>query len=408
LDTPTATLRPVVARSRLKQRFHSQLTNEPMRITHVCPTVEREANGLSKAVLDMALSLDAFGVDVELYTTGGAPPRPMGTVCVHRYRHWRLPARLLVAPRLRKALLASAVRSQLIHSHGLWTLPQTYALQAALSARVPSVVTAHGAFNAWPMSQSRWGKRIMWSLVQSQLFRQATCLHATAEAEVPAYRKMGLSSPIAVIPLGIDVPDTLPDRSAATPRKLLFLGRLHPKKGIDLLLQAWKDVEPRTTDWELHIVGPGDAAYVAKLRNMAAELNCQRVRFRGAVYGAEKSLELRSAEAFVLPTYDENFGLAVAEALAHGVPALVTRGAPWGGLNSRNCGWWVDIDSRAIAEALKDLTSRAAPELNRMGAVGRQWMRDEFSMLAMGRKLRELYAWILGGGSPPEFMHPHN
>jgi glycosyltransferase involved in cell wall biosynthesis len=191
-------------------------------------------------------------------------------------------------------------------------------------------------------------------------------------------------------------------------RKLLFLGRVHPKKGIDLLLNAWKDVERRANDWELHIVGPGEAAYVAKLRDMASALKCQRVSFRGPVYGVEKSRELRSAEAFVLPTYDENFGLAVAEALAHGVPAVVTRGAPWNGLTSRKCGWWVDVDAHAIAEALMELTSLDAGELAQMGDAGRQWIRDDFSMIAMGQKLRELYEWLLGGGAPPAFVHLQN
>jgi glycosyltransferase involved in cell wall biosynthesis len=258
------------------------------------------------------------------------------------------------------------------------------------------------------MSRSRLKKQFMWSLVHGRLIRRATCLHATAADEAKVYRTMGLKAPIAVIPLGIEVPDSLPERGPRSKRKLLYLGRLHPQKGLDLLLRAWREVEQSAADWELHIVGPGESAYLKKLQTMAAALKCDRVRFRGPVYGVEKSLELRSADAFVLPTYNENFGLAVAEALAHGVPALVTRGAPWSGLLSRKCGWWVDSDARAIIEALTDVTTRAESELARMGTAGRQWMIDDFSLAAMGCKLFELYEWMLGGGTPPEFMHLSN
>ncbi len=375
-----------------------------MRISHVCPTIDREANGLSKSVLDMTTTLAASGIEVELHSLGGAPPRSMEPVSVHRYQSWSGVKKLGVAPALRQGLIAAAARSDLIHSHGLWTFPPAYALQAALRSRVPAIVSAHGAFNPWPMSRSRFRKQVVWSLIQSRLFRRASCLHATAEAEIAGYRKMGLSAPIAVIPLAVDVPERLPNRERSSMRKLLFLGRIHPKKGLDLLLNAWREIEWKTADWELHIVGPGEVAHVAELRALVAALNCKRVRFRGPVYGARKSAEFCSADAFVLPTYDENFGIAVAEALAHGVPALVTRGAPWSGLNSRKCGWWVDGNVRAVADALIDLTSRESHELSQMGAAGREWMQKDFSMFALGRNLRELYTWLLGGGTPPAFV----
>lgn len=376
----------------------------PMRISHVCPTIEREANGLSKAVLNMTTTLAAAGVEVELHSLGGAPPGSTDPVVVYRYQAWKGLKKLGVAPALRHALTAVAARSDLIHSHGLWTFPPAYALQAASRSRVPAVVTAHGAFNTWSMSKSRFRKQLVWSMVQCRLIRQASCLHAIAEAEIAGYRKMGLSAPIAVIPLAVEVPKRRPDREPGTMRKLLYLGRIDSRKGIDLLLKAWREVEPRAQDWELHVVGPGEAAYVAKLRLLASALNCKRVRIRGPVYGAEKSIEFYSADAFVLASYGEGCPLAVSEALAHGVPALVTRATNWSGLNSRRCGWSVDVNVRAVTEALIDLTSREPQELARMGEAGRQWMQADFSMLEMGRKLRELYKWILGGGAPPAFV----
>jgi glycosyltransferase involved in cell wall biosynthesis len=376
-----------------------------MKVAHVCSTLDREANGMSKAVLDMTASLASLDCDVEVYTTGDPPPRSTERVPIHCHQSWQVPRKLLVSPTLRTAVESAAEDADVIHSHGLWTLPPAYALRAALRTRRPTVVTAHGAFNPWPLSQSRLQKRIIWSLIHRRLFRKATCLHATADAEVTAYRQMRLKAPIAVIPLGIEIPETLSNREQQPFRKLLFLGRLHPKKGIELLLPAWKQVQDAASDWELHIVGPGEDAYVAHLQEMARSLGCKRVNFRGPVYGNEKNTEYRSADAFVLTTLDENFGLAVAEALAHGVPALVTHGAPWSGLTSRKCGWWVDISVPTIAGALSELTIASSGELSQMGAAGRKWMREDFSIDSMGRKLRELYAWLLGGGNAPTFVH---
>jgi glycosyltransferase involved in cell wall biosynthesis len=375
-----------------------------MRISHVCSTIEREANGMSKAVLDITTTLNASGLGIELFTLGGAAKRTMGAVSVHRYSAWKGLGKLGVAPALRRALFEAVQSTDVIHSHGLWTFPPTYALQAALWAGKPTVVSAHGAFNPWAMSRSRFRKRVMWSLVQSRLFRHASCLHATSESEIAGYRRMGLTAPIAVIPLSVEAPDRLPHREPGGKRKLLFLGRVHPIKGVDLLLKAWAETHRKADDWELHIVGPGDAAYIDRLRALSRTLNCARVQFRGPVYGDAKSAEFCSADAFVLPSYSECFGLAVAEALAHSVPTVVTRGAPWRGLDSRKCGWWVEGSVSALAGALSDVTSRPPAELARMGAAGRKWMQTEYSMEALGRKFRELYGWITSAGTRPAFV----
>src|SRR5262249_29857480 len=136
-------------------------------------------------------------------------------------------------------------------------------------------------------------------------------------------------------------------------RKLVFLSRVHPKKGVDLLVRAWSAVSTRFPDWELDIIGPDEIGSMEAIRRLVAELHAERVTFVGPLYGEEKWRALGSASAFVLPTHSENFGIAVAEALAVGVPAIVTRGAPWSGLEQERCGWWIDRTLDALVGCLE-------------------------------------------------------
>jgi glycosyltransferase involved in cell wall biosynthesis len=243
-------------------------------------------------------------------------------------------------------------------------------------------------------------KRVFWPLVQRPAVQVATCFHATATSEYEDIRNAGFRQPVAVIPNGVDIPEDQP-RSRAAMRTLLFLGRIHPKKGIDMLLLAWARVEPVFTDWQLRIVGPDNAGYLDAMKRRAAELKLERVRFAGPVYGDRKWDEYRSADLFVLPTHSENFGLAVAEALATGVPAIVTRGAPWADLERQGAGWWIDIGVEPLFAALDNALGRGRADLDAMGQRGRAWISTAFSWSQAARQMGETYEWIVRGGSRP-------
>ncbi|ESZ10246.1 hypothetical protein X737_31905 [Mesorhizobium sp. L48C026A00] len=185
---------------------------------------------------------------------------------------------------------------------------------------------------------------------------------------------------------------------------MLFLGRIHPVKGVDNLLRAWVAVQQKFPQWHLLIVGPGDADYLREMLSLATALGAARTNFHGPLYGADKIAAFRAADLFVLPTYSENFGIAVAEALAAECPVITTKGAPWSGLISRQAGWWIDIGVAPLVSAFEQAMSQTPETLRAMGAAGRVWMQDEFSWQNIGSRMVATYSWVQNGGPIPPWI----
>ena len=248
-------------------------------------------------------------------------------------------------------------------------------------------------------------KRIFWFALQRPAIKHATCFHATAESEFEDIRRVGFHQPVCIIPNGVDIPGLSAQVSGSkTMRRLLFLGRVHPTKGVDLLLRAWSVVASRFADWQLEIVGPDNVGYLSAMQQLASDLKLPRVSFRGPLFGEDKVRAYQEADIFVLPTHSENFGLTVAEALASGTPAIVSRGAPWTGLEQHGAGWWIDIGVDPLVACLEQALVCSTEQLTAMGNSGRQWMQDEYSWDHIARMTLITYQWILDGGKPPEWV----
>lgn len=312
------------------------------------------------------------------------------------------PRRLGRSPTMHRWLdqRASAGDVALIHGHGLWLMVNVYPGWVARKYDIPLVFSPRGTLSRWAMSSGSPVKRVFWPLLQRPALTATTCFHATADSEFEDIRGMGFRQPVAIIPNGVDVP---PGKASGSRdwRTLLFLGRIHPKKGLDLLLPAWGAVQDRFPEWRLKVVGPDDGGYLPRTRQLAEKLGLKRVEFTGALLGDAKWQAYRDAEVFALPTYSENFGLSVAEALASGIPAIVTRGAPWRGLEEHRAGWWVDIGVDALVASFNDALSRPVIELEAMGARGREWMQADFSWTRIAQMMGETYRWVREGGTPP-------
>jgi glycosyltransferase involved in cell wall biosynthesis len=234
--------------------------------------------------------------------------------------------------------------------------------------------------------------------------RRADLLHATSDAEYEEIRALGFTSPVAIIPNGIDVPDSAVQQPASRSKTLLFLGRIHPTKGIDTLLRAWGRLQASHCDWSLVIAGKGEPQHEAQLQRSVKEQRLDRISFPGPLYGGVKSAAYYDAGLFVLPSHSENFGIAVAEALAHGCPAVVSRGAPWAGLDREGCGWWVDDDVDALAQSLDSAMSLPPERLAAMGQKGRSWMERDFSWSTISAQFEEAYRWAIHGGETPRWV----
>jgi glycosyltransferase involved in cell wall biosynthesis len=250
---------------------------------------------------------------------------------------------------------------------------------------------------------SWWKKEPIWWLCQHKALRVADCLHATAESEYLEIRQAGLMNPVAIIPNGIDLPPihTLPDRINRAQRQVLSLGRIHPKKGLDRLLHAWAKIEHTVPDWSLKLVGNAEVGHDIELMALAQQLGLKRFMLDGPSFGDAKWQVYHDADVFVLPTLNENFGLTVAEALASGLPVISTKGAPWGGLETNGCGWWIDHGVEPLAAALISAMGMTPFQRVEMGHRGRDWMGRDFGWPAIGAEMASVYRWLRSDGPPP-------
>lgn len=374
-----------------------------MKIVHVVPSVSEEASGPSYSVPSLARGLGRLGHDVELLSVlGQALPASPGFS--HRvYPRALLLPRLWRSPALARALARSARTSDVVHSHSLWVMPNIYPGWIARPASTKLVVSPRGTLSPWALGHSRYRKKLVWAFLQGRVVRAAACLHATAEEEYRELRALGLRQPVCVVPNGVDVParSALDEPEPQGPNVVLYLGRLHVKKGIDRLLQAWSALAPERPDWCLWIAGPDDGGHERELRALAASLRAPRVTFGGPVYGDEKRALYRRALLHVLPSHSENFGMTVAESLASGTPVITTRATPWAGLERERCGFWIELGVEPLLAALREATRLPRAELLRLGARGRAWMARDFSWDGAARQMAEVYRWLSQGGEPP-------
>jgi glycosyltransferase involved in cell wall biosynthesis len=295
--------------------------------------------------------------------------------------------------------LLDCVRSQridAIHIHGMWRMTSVIPCWVGSSHDVPVVLAPRGTLSEEAMRVDAAKKRLFWHLLQRGALRKVSCFHATGEPEAEHIRRLGFRQPIAVIPNGIDVPERF-DRSRQAARTVLYLGRIHRIKGLDTLLQAWSAVEPRRTDWTLRIVGPDNEGHLGELKALAQALGLKHVAFEKPADGDARLTTYSEAAVYVLPSRSENFGMTVAEALAAGTPALVSRGAPWSAVVRERCGWWIDCTAASLAETLLSITLMPPSELEAMGDRGRLWMDREFGWKPIAERMALLYQWLQAG-----------
>jgi glycosyltransferase involved in cell wall biosynthesis len=302
-------------------------------------------------------------------------------------------------------LRALANESTVLHGHGLWLMSNIYPGIVARRQKVPLIVAPRGMLGPGALGFSRFRKQLMWEAAQKAALRAASCMHATSEQEYLDIRSFGLRHPVAIIPNGIDVPvaTALAGHRNGT-RTVLYLGRIHPKKGLDRLIGAWRVVEGQGHGWRLRIIGPDEGGYLGSLKRQSAELGLRRVSFEAPLFGDAKQDAYRDADIFVLPTLDENFAMTVAEALAQGTPVICTKGAPWSGLEANGSGWWIDHGIEALAAALSKAMAIPHDSLEEMGRRGRDWMLRDFSWDGVAQKMATVYGWLLHSTARPDFV----
>ncbi len=394
-----------------------------MRVLHVIGSISRESGGPSRSVQGLVAGLNAAGVETWLMTLNhGDEPWVDGVT------------RFVNGGDFEEVV--QRVGPDIVHLHGIWSMALHRCTVACRRLGIKYVIAPRGMLEPWSLLQKWLKKQIARWLYQDHDLKCAAALHATAESEAEQFRKLGFKNPIIVSPNGVNVPKEninsnlqlqLKTRTNPNVRRVLFVSRMHPKKGVMELVEAWGRlvISPESSvisGWCCELVytvsGDIEKEYETKVKKRIVELGMSyqdtdgtihsspspltssppspNFIFTGALNDDEKWQAYGGADLFVLPTYSENFGIVVAEALWAGVPVITTKGTPWKELDECKCGWWVDVGIEPLVEALKKSLVISRQVLGEMGERGRVLVEEKYTWDAVVKAMINGYGKVLG------------
>lgn len=381
-----------------------------MRSTHVVNTLNPRSGGLAESVMGLSRALRESGLSTRIMSDDRKEALDRFDLNAENrafISSTQAPSRVTDLFMRRIGLLFPRhAKPDLVHIHGLWSPLNHVACSEAKRSNIKLVIQPHGMLDDWALKQSRFKKTVALHVYQRQDLTRADLLVATCEAEFRSIRNFGLRNPVAVIPNGFDIPherSTHFSRDSDRTRTALFLSRLHPKKGLEDLLIAWSLLRPR--GWRLRVVGDGDPHLIKRIQNLILkERLVDQVFLEGGCYGEKRYRYYEVADLFILPSYGENFGIAILEALAHGVPVLTTYRTPWDALIATGSGWQVEPGVTPLLEALKIAVDLSDEQRSRMSRSA-QKLADQYRWKSSAQKCAEAYQWVLKGGRVPETVH---
>ncbi len=402
-------------------------THKPS-VLHVSASLSRKAGGIFEIAVAVARQLGKMGLDVSaagLHDESWELDKARWNPVPAKVFPFMGPSSFGYSPGLSAHLRSS--QAEVLHLHSMWMHPSVAVSSWARSTGRPYVVTPNGMLEPWALANSGWKKSIARSLYEMRMLRGAGCIHANTPKELADVRSFGLHNPVALIPNGIDLHDAHRPAAPESPPILLFLGRLHPKKGIGNALQAWATLSreqenlPREKRWTFVIAGWDQGGHEAELHricsesglafeNIAArdfnmgELPEASVIFTGPAFGDEKNKLLQSASAFILPSFSEGLPMSVLEAWAHALPVLMTDHCNLPEGFAAGAALRIEPDAESILTAMREFTRLSHGQRNEIGARGRQLAGDRFSWSSVAERLCHVYQWLTGREEKPDFV----
>ena len=374
-----------------------------MKILSFVSSLDLSSGGPSRSVPMLAKGLAELGVDITLMTIRSE------NMNIHSLEGTTAKLKVLEPSFTRKeiAKYLADERFELIQIQSVWEMPYHKVILEARKQNIPYIVTPRGMLEPWSLSQKKWKKKLAWWLYQRNDVQKSACVFTTAKMEAEHVSNLGITTCKAVIPNGIET-DAYPCKTSVegVKKQVLFLSRVHVKKGIELLFEAWKRIHSDYLDWQLLVIGNGEAEYIHSLENRVESLGLKDcIKILPPVFGEAKIKVYQESALFCLPSFSENFGMVIAEAMSCGTPVITTTNCPWEILNETNTGWCVDLSVENLERALREAMGMDANALYDMGQRASKFIFDNFDYRSVTRKTLRLYEWLLNSGEKPEFVY---
>lgn len=364
-----------------------------MKVIHFIPSIDRTSGGVGVYMQLLSKELGKL-CELHIVTSKSENPLPIENATLHY-----IPCNITAYFNMKKEWISllNTIHPDIVHVNCCWLPCSAFTQKWAQQLGFKVILSPHGMLEPWIISRNYWTKkRPALLLYQKTAIVNADCIHATAESEKENLLKLGYNDKIEIVANGIDVDNIVMKDNWERKKNILFLSRIHVKKGIEFLLEAVALLKEQLTGYTINIAGEGDYDYIVSLKNKTKELGIEKmVNFCGGVYGEMKWTFFRVADVFVLPTYSENFGIVVGEALACGTPVITTKGTPWEELNTEHCGWWTETGIEATKKALFDFLTLSEEELRIMGNNGRRLIENKYSTKRIAQNMLSLYNKIL-------------
>lgn len=363
-----------------------------MKVIHYIPSIDRKWGGTTSYIQLLSKELGKL-VELHIVSHNSLTPVTLENVSIHYIESslWKLKL-------IKKQWIAllNEIRPDIVHINCCWMPICAFTQKWAQQQGYKVIMTPHGMLEPWIIQRHYWTRKYPALLLyQKNAIKSVDYLHATAESEKRNLLSLGYNNKIQVISNGINVDGIQMKTTWEKNKQILFLSRIHVKKGIEFLLEAIACLKDELEGYVVNIAGEGDKAYLEILKSKVRNLGIEKlVNFCGAVYGEDKWDLYRKSDLFILPTYSENFGLVVAEALASGTPVITTQGTPWEDLVTYHCGWWTKIGVSYLVEAIREYLHMNVDELKDMGLSGRRLIEEKYSASEMAHKMKCMYETI--------------
>jgi glycosyltransferase involved in cell wall biosynthesis len=361
-----------------------------MKVIHFITSIDKSGGGTTAYMQLLSTELKNL---VDLIIVTGLSPNPVELVEVD-VRFFDLSLSRWFKLEKGFYTLLETEKPDIVHINGIW-MPQSWLFQKIAQQKgIKVVLSPHGMLEPYILNRHPLKKMIGLILYQHKALKRVDYIHATAKSELDQIRKLGYHQPAEIVPNGIEITDLKFKTEWQKVQNILFLSRVHPKKGIELLIEAVARLQ--NSQLKITIAGEGDKNYIESLKKLCEQKNLsEQFEFTGGVYDEQKWRLYHDSDLFVLPTYSENFGIVVAEALATGIPVITTKGTPWQELETEKCGWWIELNVENLKNAITEALALTPEKLKEMGMRGRKLVEEKYEIKAVAKEMKEFYDRIL-------------